>query len=268
MRLSIGLLQVTVPYTYQRGKTIIFQRAVPTDLRDRYPSKTIKLDLKTSDWQVAARKATKLLAAYEAEWSGLRAAPNSSPKTLKVHASALLREFGLVPGCPNNHPTAVDLFIERLEEKLSLHANGCEETYREADPSDFLPPVELEALRLLKGQNQPTIGEALELHLSIHKKQDDEKFTTYQRRAFATLLEVTGDKPIESFTRDDARAYIAKALEDGNSTGTVRRRLGVFQAVFTTWRLEKDKQLANPFEKLSIANEGTRCAKPARSACM
>jgi len=256
MRLSIGLLQLTVPYTYQRGKTIIFQRAVPTDLRDRYPSKTIKLDLKTSDWQVAARKAAKLLAAYEAEWSGLRAAPASSPKALKVHAAALLREFGIEPGAANNHPTAVDLFISRLEEKQAEHAKGCEVTYREAEPAEFLPPVELEALRLLKGNSAPTITEALELHLSIHKKQGDEKFTTYQRRAFATLVAVTGDKPIEAFTRDDARSFISQALEDGSATGTVRRRLGVFRAVFTTWRLEKAKNLANPFERLAIANEG------------
>ena len=49
MRLSLGSLQVTIKYTYPRGKTTIYQRAVPTDLRDRYPGATIKRDLKTTN---------------------------------------------------------------------------------------------------------------------------------------------------------------------------------------------------------------------------
>jgi len=54
MRMSFGLLQVTLPFTCYRGKTIYYQRAVPADLRDRYTGKLIKHDLKTSDWSRAA----------------------------------------------------------------------------------------------------------------------------------------------------------------------------------------------------------------------
>ena len=256
MRLSFGILKLIVPNTYPRGKTIMYQRSVPTDLRHRYNGKTIKIDLKTSDWAIAARKVTKLNATYESEWNSLRAAPESSPKALKAHAAALLREFGLKPASPDNHPEDVDALIERLDAKLVKFAGGCEETYREAEPKEFLSPVETTALRMLNGQQAPTLSDALELHLSLHTKRDDAKFTTYQKMAFDTLLAIVGDKPVTGFTRDDARTYIEASLEAGSATGTVRRRLGAMRAVFTTWRLEKSPGMPNPFEKLSIANEG------------
>lgn len=79
MRLALGPLQVTIKYTYPRGKTTIYQRVVPTDLRDRYPGATIKPDLKTSDPLKVARMVDRLNRKYEAEWEGLRAAPGSSP---------------------------------------------------------------------------------------------------------------------------------------------------------------------------------------------
>lgn len=49
MRMTFGLLQVTLKYTYRRGSTIFYQRAVPAKLAGRYPGKTIKHDLKTAD---------------------------------------------------------------------------------------------------------------------------------------------------------------------------------------------------------------------------
>ncbi|MES2974364.1 MAG: hypothetical protein V4757_12195 [Pseudomonadota bacterium] len=49
MHLTLGFLQVTLKYTYPRGGTIIYQRAVPKHLQDRYPGKTVKHDLKTAD---------------------------------------------------------------------------------------------------------------------------------------------------------------------------------------------------------------------------
>lgn len=83
MHVALGPLQVTIKYTYSRGKTTINQRAVPTDLRDRYPGATVKQDLKTTDPVKVARMVSRLNQRYEAEWEGLRAAPESSPESLK-----------------------------------------------------------------------------------------------------------------------------------------------------------------------------------------
>jgi hypothetical protein len=256
MRMSFGLLQVTLPFTYSRGKTIYYQRAVPTDLRDRYTGKLIKHDLRTADWSRAAPMVAKLNKRYESEWEGLRSDPAASPKALRVHADALLREFGLSPSNPKNDPVAEDVFLERLKEKLEAFAGDDREAYDSAESSEYLTPVEAEALRRLQGKNLPTLSDALELHLDIHPKRDDAKFVAYQRRAFDGLLLATGDKAIASFTRDDARTYIDTQLADKKATGTVERRLGVMRAVFTTWRLEKAPNMANPFEKLTVPNAG------------
>lgn len=97
MYMAFGPLSVKLKYAYQRypGGPIVYQRAVPTDLRHRYSGAMVKKDLKTSDFVVAARKIEALNRHYEAEWSGLRAVPESSPKAIQVHADALLKEYGL-----------------------------------------------------------------------------------------------------------------------------------------------------------------------------
>lgn len=257
MHTTFGLLQVTLKYTYTRSNgAIIYQRAVPAKLRVRYPGPTVKHDLKTKDIAVAAKSVTKLNQRYETEWAGLITAPESSSQALKIHAVALLTAYGLAPGAANVESDAADLFFDKLEDKRQRHAGDNRDTYDNADLADYLAPVEHEALKLLQGRQLPTLSDALELHLSAHQKKDDVAFTVYQRRAFASLLAVTGDKPVNALTRDDVRRYIAQSHKRGAATATTRRLMGAMRAVFTTWRLERDKAFANPFEKMAIPNEG------------
>ncbi|MDP3864910.1 MAG: tyrosine-type recombinase/integrase [Rhodoferax sp.] len=246
---------MTLKNTYQRhpGGPIVYQRAVPSDLRDRYSGKTIKHDLKTADIAHAAKQVEALNRRYEAEWAGLRAAPESSPQALKVHAAALLSEYGLAPGDAND--PAADQFFDRLENKLYRHAAGDQDRYDNATPADYLTPVEQAAFKALQGKQLPTLTDALELHLSIHPQRSNERFNQYQRRAFATLISVTGDKPISEFKRADARAYLGAALLTAK-TATVRRRLGALSAVFSTYIKENDLNIANPFASLAIDREG------------
>ena len=226
---------------------------MPSDLRGRYAGKTVKHDLKTADIARAAKQVEALNCRYKAEWVGLRAAPGSSPQALKVHAAALLADYGLAPG-DANEPHA-DPFYDRLEERLHLHARGDQDTYENADPADYLTPVENAAWKALQGKQLPTLSDALELHLSIHPRREDIKFATYPRRAFATLIAATADKTIEDFRRTDARAYLDAALQK-TKTGTVRRRVGVMSAVFATYIRENDLTIANPFASLAIDREG------------
>ena len=255
MHISLGLLQVTIKYTYPRGRTTIYQRAIPTDLRDRYPGANFKQDLKTADPIKVARMASALNAKLEAEWNGLRASPESSPKALKVHATAFLKARGLVPGTPDNHPMAIELLHDHMDNKRMQYAGGNEEEYRDAAPVDYLSPVEIEAGRLLHGKTRDSLTDALELHLGIHPQRDNERFVTYQRRAFDGLIAVTGDKAIDDFGRPDARRYLDTSLGTVK-TATVRRRLGVLSAVFATYIREKDLSRPNPFASLQIPKEG------------
>ncbi|MDP3192613.1 tyrosine-type recombinase/integrase [Rhodoferax sp.] len=238
--------------------SIIYQRGVPSDLRDRYPGKMHKHDLKTSDITKAAPMVEALNRRYEAEWAGLRAAPESSPQALKVHATALLSEYGLAPGDAN--APAADQFFDRLENKLHQYAGTDQDRYDNATPADYLTSVEQAAFKALQGKQLPTLTDALELHLSIHPQRDDTKFTTYQRRAFATLTAVTGDKNMADFKRTDARAYLDASLLTTKTT-TVRRRLGVMSAVFATYIRENDLPTPNPFASLQIVREGHDATK-------
>ena len=233
--MTFGPIKVTLKNTYQRypGGPIVYQRAVPSDLRNRYSGKTVKHDLKTANIALAAKKVEELNRRYEAEWAGLRATPESSPIALKVHAAALLKTFGLAPGTADSDSDAAGIFYDRLEDKRQRYARNDHDVYENADFEEYLNPIEHEALKLIQNKQLPTLTTALELHLAIHPQRDDHKFTTYQRRAFATLLEVTGDKEIGKFSRKDARAYLDAALPTAKTT-TVRRRLGVMSAVFAT----------------------------------
>jgi len=260
MRLSLGPLQVTIKYTYQRGKTTIYQRPVPTDLRSRYPGATIKQDLKTGDPIKVARMVAALNDKLEAEWAGLRAAPESSPKALKAHADAFLKARGVTPGAPDNDPMAIELIVEHVEHKRVRYAGGDEWLYRNAATEDYLTPVELEAGRRLFGTTKPSLTDALDLHLSLHPKREDKRFVAYQRRAFAGLIAVTGDKEVATFGRKDARAYLDSALLSVKTT-TVRRLIGAISSVFATYIRENDLNTPNPFASLQIAREGHDATK-------
>jgi len=56
MKLSIGIVQVTIPYSYQRGKVIYYQRAIPGDLQERFAAKRVKVKLDTENLLQAAKQ--------------------------------------------------------------------------------------------------------------------------------------------------------------------------------------------------------------------
>lgn len=261
MHMTFGLLSVTLKNTYRRGNTVIYQRAVPAKLAGRYSGKTVKHDLKTSDLTVAEKAVALLNRRYEAEWAGLLAAPESSPASLKAHADAFLKDRGLTPGAPmgyaptENHPLSVRLLHDEVDDKRMHFAGGDERLYRKAEPSDYLTPIEREAGRRLHGTTAKTLNDALELHLEIHPQRDNARFAQYQRRAFSSLIAVTGDREIDTFKKADARTYLESVLPKVKTT-TVRRRLGVLSAVFATYIRENDLTRTNPFAELSIPREG------------
>lgn len=256
MHASIGILRVTLKNTYIRGKTIIYQRVIPKALQHRYTSRTIKHDLKTNDVAVAAKAVAVLNKRYAAEWSGLKASPSASPSSVQEHAGALLKAHGLTPGGAGSAPEAEDVFFDKLQDRHERYAGGDREVYEAALPTDYLPAVELAALKLLKGTPEPDkLQDALELYLSVHPKRDNTTFSLYSRRAFATLIEVAGNREVAAFKRADARAYLDATLASSKTT-TVRRRLGMLTAVFATYYREKNLATPNPFAKLAIAGEG------------
>lgn len=259
MLLTLGPLQVTIKYTYTRGKTTYYQRAVPSDLHDRYPGKTIKIDLKTADPIRVARMVEALNKQYETEWEALRSSPELSAKALSIHADKWLEERGLKPYSADNDPLAIELIRDQFDSKRERWADRQDDpelAHDSAEPRDYLTPVEIEAGRKLFGQKQALLSDALTLYFQAHKKRNNAKFVEYQTRAFNNLIEVVGDKPVASLTRVDVRRYVDKTLMGGQKTATVRRRLNVMSAVFRTWVHENSLTIANPFARVAIPDEG------------
>jgi integrase len=79
--------------------------------------------------------------------------------------------------------------------------------------------------------------------------------------AIRALLTVAGDREVESYKRDDARALLAHLQSIGNKTATIRRRFNTINAIlnFAYQELEIDRR--NPFAKMIIAGEGLDAAK-------
>lgn len=84
----------------------------------------------------------------------------------------------------------------------------------------------------------------------INTRQVDHKSSMVAIRA---LLTVAGDRAVESYKRDDARALLAYLQSIGNKTATIRRRFTTINAIlnFAYQELEIDKR--NPFSKMTIA---------------
>ena len=92
----------------------------------------------------------------------------------------------------------------------------------------------------------------------ITTRQVDHKSSMVAIRA---LLTVAGDRAVESYKRDDARALLAYLQSVGNKTATIRRRFNTINAIlnFAYQELEIDRR--NPFAKMTIAGEGLDAAK-------
>ena len=91
----------------------------------------------------------------------------------------------------------------------------------------------------------------------ITTRQVDHKSSMVAIRA---LLTVAGDREVESYKRDDARALLAYLQSVGNKTATIRRRFNTINAImnFAYQELEIDKR--NPFAKMTIVGEGLDAA--------
>jgi len=246
---------VTLPNSYARGKTIYYQRAIPGDLQERCGATRVKVNLRTTDVRVAARKITAINREVEAEWARLRATPDVAPRSINAQALALLGQWGLAPGGSASEPAA-SLFYDALDSKRERFAAGDDVVHRDAAGSLYLTPVEVEAAILLAGTAEPRLTAALAKYLDVHPKGDQPRFRRYAERAFNRAVSVIGDKAIADVSRDDGRAFVNKLQKDALATGSIRRMLNTVQAVMATYIRENELTRSNPFARLSIKNEG------------
>jgi len=257
MKVSFGALQVTLRYSYSRNGTLYFQRPIPKDLHSRYGKKLVKIKLSTTDIVVAGREIERLNREVETEWQRLRSEPTSTPQALRVHAVALLKDWGLSPKPAQNDPTVLEAFFDYLDGKRPVHAYDDEDDQGTGMPTDHITPVESEATRLLAGTVKQCVSDAFDFYLRNHSKGEEKKFAADARRVMTGLIDVVGDKPFEFVSRADARSYVDAELARGSATSSVRRRLSTIVAVFSQYAREHEIERTNPFSELKIMGEGS-----------
>lgn len=257
MQISIGPLTLKLKYTDVRKDTgsIVYQRPVPKALLNRFTGKLIKHDLKTKDMLQAAKLVVVLNKKYDALFAALENSSDMSPPAVRSRAEHLLKTYGVAEG--ETESAAADLLIAHFDSFLETYAAGDEETHRDAVPADFLPPVELQALKMMQGRKPAAVlSDALSLYLAEHDKRDDPKFTGYIRARFDELLSFKGDVPLAAFTKEDARSYVESLLTRSIKTTTARRYVRGLAAVFSYWQQERDATFRNPFATVRIRGEG------------
>jgi integrase len=261
-------LMVKIKYVFQRGNSCYWQRQIPEDLRDRYPSSgPLKVNLKTTDPVVISSRVATLNRQHEALWASMRNDPTLTPVSARDEARKLLKSFGVGHDVRGADERNLEGFFSHLEAKREDHADRQsepEEAYRYDPVEDYLSKPEIEALKMLKGVNQFLLSDAIELYLSEHPKNGQvgfDKFEVFNKRAWKKLTDFLGDRVFTELTREDARAFRGKLMAE-MSTGAVRRNLNVISAVFGAAIAERPiPNHANPFESLRISGEGTDVKK-------
>jgi len=119
---------IKIKYVFQRGGSYYWQRKVPVDLADRYPSSgPLKVNLQTTDPAVIAAKVGRLNREHDALWAALRNDPALSPQSARDAAGALLKSHGLPPTGKGPDEGALSLFYDRLNDKRAAYADRQEE---------------------------------------------------------------------------------------------------------------------------------------------
>ncbi len=147
---------------------------------------------------------------------------------------------------------AVRLKLGRDEDEAAEVAAHLTETLNELWNVEDVRPVDLSKLIKSVRPEQLDLLQCTEDYLGTRNIEEKPV-----RLAVRALVEVSGNKPITSYARPDARSFVTSLCERGNRTGTIRRRLNSIHAVIEFGLMEADVQQRNPFSRLIIKNEGS-----------
>ena len=106
-----------------------------------------------------------------------------------------------------------------------------------------------------------TLDDAVETYLANKGQGRDKNFEKVVRLAQRMMVTAAGNREIESYTREDARAFVRSLQATSVKTSTIRRRIDTIRAVFEHIFIEQEIEKRNPFARLSIPGEGWHAHK-------
>lgn len=221
-----------------------YRRRIPVCLRGHYPGKSFFVRSLGRDTQALARKAADLTAELDGQWARLRAV--ASAKEAVRHEG--VPEAGSRAG---DAQTALQVLVDYLSSARAQEPSRASEAA--ARPKMPQAPSVLQ-------RDTIDLQGALELYLSHHAKGGMKKFRADAERVINGVVAMAGNLPLAFYNRQQAQEYRDDLLTR-NSTGTVRRRLDTLVAIFNKAVAEEGLTLGNPFENLSIPQEGQDAKK-------
>ncbi|RYB07120.1 DUF6538 domain-containing protein [Lichenibacterium ramalinae] len=263
--LKAGGMTITIRNVVRRKSGVFHWRMrVPKGLRGNHGGKShLDFSLKTKDSQEAAPRASKLTAEHEALWASLRSpevvSGTYTPQQVRDAAKAQLIALGLQPGGGREGSDGWWTVLDSFERE---HGHAFQEArHHDGDGAErrFLTPVNRETERLYRDGEAPkevTLTDARATYFRLHKEGAEGRFQRDTNLPVDAFMALAGDRPLPSYTRDQANAYRDEMSARGNKSGTVRRRLRVLSAIFNMAKREHSLTMVNPFEGMIIARDG------------
>lgn len=245
-KLEIGSITVIVKGFFSNNGLPYFQKSIPKALQPRFGKAAVKVRLHERDGNFLVQ-CHRLNEQFASLFRAMKDDPTITPSQTKASALALLQAAGLKPGS--------GLHDERI--RLS---DGRTETFNVSEVlHDFLMDGDFEpsavtdaAFGALRGQLPVLLSEAFTVYLDNHQKSKDKSFVESQRQHWQKLVNLLGDKPLTSVTRDDAKRYRDHRLGAGAAPTTVKREINVIRAVFAKALRELSLAIPNQFSALEI----------------
>ncbi|WP_234855284.1 DUF6538 domain-containing protein [Paracoccus everestensis] len=248
-----------------KGNRWYYRRRIPQDCRELHRDPQSKkapeqvyFSLKTADKAEASKLAVSHTRRFDALWKAHREG-NVDPKI----SMAQLQAAGLSPGDGAKYPD-LDPVTDFIDDLFDRRFDQWEE------PSEPSRQAMMTRDMLMTGNVPKTLSDARDKHIELGKRSKEPKQVQQFERAWAILLEVTGDITLNNLTRDHANRFVRKVITrgkgpNGNGPATVERYLKQVSPVITTAIREFELSMNNPFVGVVIPNKAEGQRKPRES---
>ena len=120
-----------------------------------------------------------------------------------------------------------------------------------------LQKMDIPAIHLVKSDDgindsSPVISDALDLYLRLKGKDKDKTFIRTANRNIEYIIKVIGNKPIKSYTSNEAGEFRDWLIEQGMSYSTVKRVFSSVRAIINLAINEFGLNILNPFSKVYL----------------
>ena len=120
-----------------------------------------------------------------------------------------------------------------------------------------LQKMDIPAIHLVKSDDgindsSPVISDALDLYLRLKGKDKDKTFIRTANRNIEYIIKVIGNKPIISYTSNEAGEFRDWLIEQGMSYSTVKRVFSSVRAIINLAINEFGLNILNPFSKVYL----------------